>query len=97
MSTRISRNLNVLLILILLIVISSSSILFSQNSSDEWKVGVARQNITPQYPTWMAGYAMRTSPSEGKLHDIWAKAITFGDAKGMIKTVPFRFSFEFKL
>ena len=83
MSTRISRNLNVLLILILLIVISSSSILFSQNSSDEWKVGVARQNITPQYPTWMAGYAMRTSPSEGKLHDIWAKAITFEDTNGM--------------
>lgn len=73
----------VLLITFLFVFISSSTIAFSQNSQDEWKVGVARQNITPQYPVWMAGYANRTSPSDGKLHDIWAKAITFEDAKGM--------------
>ncbi len=104
MDTRISSSLNVLLRAIILIIISSPSILFSQNSSDEWKVGVARQNITPQYPTWMAGYAMRTSPSDGKLHDIWAKAITFEDAQGMrsilittdLLSIPKEFSELFK-
>jgi hypothetical protein len=35
-----------------------------------WKAGVARVVITPDKPTWMAGYAARTKPSEGKLHDI---------------------------
>ena len=104
MKIRISSSLNVLLIAILLIIISSPSILYSQNSSDEWKVGVARQNITPQHPTWMAGYAMRTSPSDGKLHDIWAKAITFEDAQGVrsvlittdLLSIPKEFSELFK-
>jgi hypothetical protein len=31
---------------------------------------------------WMAGYASRTSPSEGKLHDLWAKALLLEDARG---------------
>ena len=72
-----------LLISLFLIFISSSPILLSQNSSDEWRVGVARQNITPQSPIWMAGYASRTSPSEGRLHDLWAKAIMLEDAQGV--------------
>ncbi len=83
MNRTIKLNRIVLSISLLLIFISGSTILFGQDSIDEWKVGVARQNITPQYPTWMAGYASRTSPSEGKLHDLWAKAITFEDAQGV--------------
>lgn len=47
-----------------------------------WKIGTARTIITPNEPTWMAGYASRTSPSEGKLHDLWAKALLLEDAKG---------------
>ncbi|MDD2475108.1 MAG: neutral/alkaline non-lysosomal ceramidase N-terminal domain-containing protein [Dysgonamonadaceae bacterium] len=53
------------------------------NQSDEWKVGVARHIITPREFIWMAGYASRISPSDGKLHDLWAKAITFEDAQGV--------------
>ncbi len=30
----------------------------------------------------MAGYASRTSPSEGTLHDLWAKALLLEDASG---------------
>jgi len=30
----------------------------------------------------MAGYAARDRPSEGTLHDIWAKALAFEDATG---------------
>ncbi|MDD2475635.1 MAG: neutral/alkaline non-lysosomal ceramidase N-terminal domain-containing protein [Dysgonamonadaceae bacterium] len=69
---------------LLFIYISNSTIVFSQSSQDDvWKVGVARHIITPQSPTWMAGYSSRTSPSEGILHDIWAKAITLEDSNGV--------------
>jgi neutral ceramidase len=47
-----------------------------------WKIGTARTVITPDEPMWMAGYASRTSPSEGKLHDLWAKALLLEDARG---------------
>lgn len=53
-----------------------------ETSSDIWKVGIARRNITPTSSIWMAGYAARTSPSEGKLHDLWAKALTLEDSEG---------------
>ena len=33
-------------------------------------------------PMWMAGYASRTEPAEGKLHDLWAKALALEDAAG---------------
>lgn len=47
-----------------------------------WKAGVARVVITPTQPVWLAGYAVRTRPSEGKLHDLWAKALALEDEKG---------------
>lgn len=47
-----------------------------------WKAGVARMIITPKSPVWMAGYSSRTSPSEGTLHDLWAKALVLEDARG---------------
>jgi neutral ceramidase len=47
-----------------------------------WKAGVARVNITPREPIWLAGYAARTRPSEGVLLDIWAKALALEDAAG---------------
>ncbi len=31
---------------------------------------------------WMSGYAARTKPAEGTLHDLWAKAITLQDQTG---------------
>lgn len=52
------------------------------NDNSIWKAGVAQENITPTSSVWMAGYASRTAPSEGKLHDLWAKAITLEDALG---------------
>lgn len=48
----------------------------------EWKAGVARTVITPEQPIWMAGYAARDHPAEGKLHDLWAKALAIEDARG---------------
>ena len=47
-----------------------------------WKAGVARVVITPDQPLWMAGYANRDHPSEGKLVDLWAKALALQDSAG---------------
>src|SRR5690554_4049984 len=47
-----------------------------------WKAGTAETVITPDKPIWMAGFASRTHPAEGKLHDIWVKALALEDASG---------------
>src|SRR5262245_29053001 len=47
-----------------------------------WKAGVARVNITPEHLMWMSGYANRKKPAEGKLHDLWAKALVLEDPDG---------------
>ena len=48
----------------------------------EWKAGVGRAVITPSEPMWMSGYASRDRPAQGKLHDLWAKALALEDASG---------------
>lgn len=48
----------------------------------EFKAGVARKVITPTESVWMSGYAARKKPSEGVVHDLWAKALTLEDARG---------------
>lgn len=47
-----------------------------------WKAGVAKVIITPKEAIWQAGYASRTHASEGKLHDLWAKALALEDETG---------------
>jgi neutral ceramidase len=47
-----------------------------------WKAGVATVVITPEQSMWMAGYAARTKPSEGKVHDLNAKALALEDSQG---------------
>jgi neutral ceramidase len=46
-----------------------------------WRVGVARANITPDIPVWLAGYGSKREP-DGTLHDLWAKALAFEAADG---------------
>jgi hypothetical protein len=48
----------------------------------DWKAGVASTIITPDESMWMAGYAARTKPSEGKVHDLHAKALALEDEQG---------------
>ena len=50
--------------------------------ADGWKAGTARVAITPGEPMWMAGYASRNKPSEGAVHDLWAKALVLEDPSG---------------
>ena len=77
--------------LFLISIISSYLILFFQNveasdsrhqATDGWKAGVARVVITPEQSMWLAGYGSRDHPSEGTIHDLWAKALALEDANG---------------
>ncbi len=47
-----------------------------------FKAGVASIVITPDESMWMAGYAARNKPSEGKVHDLHAKALALEDEHG---------------
>ena len=47
-----------------------------------WRAGVARVDITPRQPMWMAGFANREHPSEGTRHALWGKALALEDATG---------------
>jgi hypothetical protein len=47
-----------------------------------WQAGTAKVAITPKQPMWMSGYAARTKPSEGAVHDLWAKALAIKDPGG---------------
>jgi neutral ceramidase len=46
------------------------------------KAGLAKAVITPEMNIWMAGYAARKKPAEGKIHDLHAKALALMDGSG---------------
>lgn len=46
-----------------------------------WKAGVARAVITPEKSVWLAGYGSKRPP-DGKLHDLWVKALALEAADG---------------
>ncbi len=48
----------------------------------DWKAGTAKAVITPERPMWMSGYAARNKPAQGKLTDLWAKALVVEDCRG---------------
>lgn len=47
-----------------------------------WLAGAAKRVITPEQPMWMAGYAHRDHPAEGKLTELWAKALWLEPSSG---------------
>ncbi len=47
-----------------------------------WRAGVAKVCITPEKAMWMSGYSSRDHAAEGKLHDLWAKALVVEDSTG---------------
>ncbi|MBV9125751.1 MAG: neutral/alkaline non-lysosomal ceramidase N-terminal domain-containing protein [Planctomycetes bacterium] len=50
--------------------------------SGNFKAGVAARVITPPEGLWMAGYAHRNKPAEGKVHDLFVKALALEDPAG---------------
>src|SRR6476620_10794790 len=51
-------------------------------AAETWKAGLAKVNITPEHYMWMSGYAARNKPAEGKMTDLWAKALVLEDPAG---------------
>ena len=47
-------------------------------ATDGVQVGVARIDITPEYPVRLSGYAVRKAESEGVEQKLWAKALAIG-------------------
>ena len=47
-----------------------------------WKAGAASERVTPDNLLWMAGYASRKKPAEGKVQDLFAKALALEDEAG---------------
>jgi len=72
---------NLARVAIALLVIVSRAI-SAEASESTWKAGVAKAVVTPQESMWMAGYASRNKPSEGKVHDLYAKALAIEDGGG---------------
>ena len=66
----------------LALIVALTATAHSAVESPEWRVGVARADITPRGPIWMGGYAARDHPSEGVLQPLWAKALLFEDRAG---------------
>jgi hypothetical protein len=53
-----------------------------QANDFEWKVGLAKADITPVEPIWLAGYAVRAKPSEGTSQPLAVKALALEDGRG---------------
>lgn len=66
------------IVLILALAILSVA---SSSSAASWKAGTARAVITPDTPVWLAGYGSKRPP-DGKIHDLWMKALALEDAEG---------------
>ncbi|MCA9023471.1 MAG: hypothetical protein KDA74_25155, partial [Planctomycetaceae bacterium] len=76
------------LLLVTVLVNWSTSVAITQASAaetdakSEWRGAAASVVITPDKPMWMSGYAARTKPSEGKVHDLFAKLLILEDTRG---------------
>jgi neutral ceramidase len=51
-------------------------------ADDTWKAGAAKTVITPKQYMWMSGYASRSTPAQGMIHDLYAKALAIQDPSG---------------
>lgn len=51
-------------------------------AAEGWGAGFGKVVITPDQPTAMSGYAGRTAPAKGKIHDLYARAAALRDPSG---------------
>lgn len=51
-------------------------------AADGWRAGSAAVTITPEKFMWMSGYGGRDKPADGKLTELWAKALVLEDGDG---------------
>jgi neutral ceramidase len=76
---RISVTRSVTATLLAFVALSAAD---SQSAEKTWQAGVARVNVTPTKSMWLSGYGARDRPAEGKLTDLWAKALVLVDPDG---------------
>ncbi|MBN1294383.1 MAG: hypothetical protein JXB48_21280 [Candidatus Latescibacteria bacterium] len=57
-------------------------IFISSPKASEWKAGLSTAVVTPEEPLWMGGYGARAKPSEGKIHDLYVKALALEGPEG---------------
>ena len=78
------KHLQLLAVILFVVFLAfhDTSLSAQTTSNKGWKAGVARVKITPDESLWMAGYANRNHPSEGKITDLWAKALALQDSAG---------------
>jgi neutral ceramidase len=67
-----------------LVSVSLFGVSFRAAGQDDkpFKAGVATKMITPAEPMWMAGYGARNKPAEGKVHELYVKALALEDPAG---------------
>ncbi|HEY7310515.1 MAG TPA: neutral/alkaline non-lysosomal ceramidase N-terminal domain-containing protein [Gemmataceae bacterium] len=66
----------------LMLLLTASLSAAGEPKAGEWKAGLAVQVITPVEPMWMAGYGARNKPAEGKLTELYVKALALEDPHG---------------
>jgi hypothetical protein len=65
-----------------LLVLAATILVPAVSHAASWKAGIAVEVITPAEPMWLAGYASRTKPADGKEHDLHVKALALEDPEG---------------
>jgi len=67
---------------LVVLILAAISVSAQEDTSSQWKAGVASAVITPKQSMWMAGYGARDKPSEGTAQDLYAKALALEDSQG---------------
>lgn len=68
-------------------VLVLATLLFSMAASAAWKVGVAKVDISPSEPVWLAGYGSRDRPVSEILQRIYVKALALRDDSGRVSVL----------
>jgi len=68
-------------ICVFLSIFSALALLRGQAGQSLTEIGVAKIDITPDYPIRLCGYAVRKKESDGVAQHLWAKALAIGSDK----------------
>ncbi|MEX2569027.1 MAG: neutral/alkaline non-lysosomal ceramidase N-terminal domain-containing protein, partial [Cyclobacteriaceae bacterium] len=66
--------------LLLIVALAIQVVCFAEKNKP-LNVGVAKIDITPEIPVRLTGYSSRDDPFQGVHHQLWGKAMAFGDEK----------------
>ena len=69
-------------LVIVFLFVGSTSLIMAGENPVGWQAGAAKVKITPKAKMWMSGYASRNKPAQGKINDLWAKALVLQDPTG---------------